>query len=250
MRTSQTKTQVAVFEHKCRGRWIRLSLRSLLVLTFVLVPATPALANSLASWVWIWPGVVSINPLFGLLPTLLASFVERPFVTRARVTKRPLIRSIRANVLSLLAGIPVSTFVWSVRSESGLFVLAGVAVAVTIAVEGFYFRSVLRKEDRRLSWRWIIFGNISSNALLIAIALTVRTLQETHPQLGLALLPYYGGLQIAALALSVSMVAVAVAEPTLHGLRRLFTTDRQQTIPNEPNPELARDAENRARKYY
>ncbi len=87
-------------------------------------------------------------------------------MTRARVTKRPLIRSIRANVLSLLAGIPVSTFVWSVRSESGLFVLAGVAVAVTIAVEGFYFRSVLRKEDRRLSWRWIIFGNISSNALL------------------------------------------------------------------------------------
>ena len=46
---------------------------------------------------------------------------------------------------------------------------------------GYYFRSVLRKEYRRLSWSWIIFGNISSNAILVAIALTVRTLQEAYP---------------------------------------------------------------------
>ena len=71
------------------------SLRSLLVLILALVPATPALANSLASWVWIWPGMVSSDPLFGLLPTVLASFVERPFISRAGVDSRPLLRSIR-----------------------------------------------------------------------------------------------------------------------------------------------------------
>ncbi len=195
------------------------ALRWLLVPAIILIPAAPAFANSLASWVWVWPGVVSLDPFLGLLPTLLVSFVERPFVCRAGVVQRPLIRSIRANVLSLIGGIPVSMFVWNVRSEGGLFLLAGVAVTVSIVIEGVYYRSFLRKECRELCWLWIVFGNVISSVLLVSIALGVRTLEDLHPQLGCALLPYYGGLQLIGVGLCITTAVVALAEPTMRVFR-------------------------------
>lgn len=208
-------------------------VRSILVLMFILVPAVPALGNSLASWVWVWPGVVSIDPLFGLLPTVLVAFVERPFVSRAGVQKQPLLRSVRANLLSLLVGIPVATCVWFVGSEEGLVLLAVVAVAITIAVEIGYFRSVLRKEAGHLRWTWIAFGNVVSNLLLVGLAIIVRTLQKNYPGLGLALAPYRGTFLLMHLGISFTMVTAALCEPTMRTLRLSFGSVRPETVPNQ-----------------
>ncbi len=207
-------------------------VRSLLVLMLILLPATPALANSLASWVRIWPGVVSIDSLFGLLPTVLVSFVERPFVSRAGVEKRPLLRSIRANLLSLLAGIPIAAFVWGVESELGLVALAVVSVAVTIVVETAYFRSVLCKESKELRWAWIVVGNFVSNLVLVGLAIIVRTIQEWYPQIALAPLPYQGVLILLHIGISLTAVTAAIAEPTMHAVRLLFASGKPETGEN------------------
>jgi hypothetical protein len=193
----------------------RLIVCSILAVLLILVAATPALANSLASWVWIWPGVVSIEPFFGLLPTVLVSFIERPFVTRAGIDKRPLLRSIQANLLSLLAGIPVAVFVWASDSMQGLALLAVVAVAVTIVVEIAYFRSVMRRDQRQLRWSWIVYGNIVSNLVLVGIALTVRKLGENYPNVGTVLEPYQGPLMVMHVAISLTAVTAAIIEPIM-----------------------------------
>ncbi len=198
---------------------VRLLFRSLLVLGLILVPAASARANSLASWVWIWPGVVSIDPLFGLLPTVLVSFVERPFISRAGVLKQPLLRSMRANLLSLLAGIPVALCVWSITSEEGLVLLAAVGVAITIVVEIAYFRFVLHRESKPLRWWWIVAGNIVSNLLLAGLALFVRIVGEKDLQLDYLLLRYQDLFMLMHLGISLTMVTAALAEPTIRVVR-------------------------------
>jgi hypothetical protein len=164
-----------------------------------LIPLSSAalLANSLASWVWIWPGVVSIEPLFGLLPTILVAFIERPFVTKAGVTRRPLLKSIRANLITLIAGIPIAGGIWAVKSESGLYLFACVAVSITIAIELWYFQRVAKRESFTLRWQWIVLGNVLSNMLLLGIAITVRTLQVRWPELAYGVYDNFGVLQYA-----------------------------------------------------
>lgn len=212
-------------------------VRSLLVFMLLVVPATPALANSLASWVWVWPGAISVDPLFGLLPTVLVSFVERPFVSRAGVQKRPLLRSIRANLVSFLAGIPLGTFVWFARSEEHLVRLAIVAVAITVVLEIGYFRLALRKESNQLHWAWIVFGNVVSNLLLVGLAITIRTLQENYPELSLLLTPYQGVFVLMHIAISFTMVTAAIAEPTIHGLQVLSGAKRPEPVLNQALPD-------------
>lgn len=187
----------------------------LMVLAGILIPASPVFANSLANWVLVWPGVVSIDPIFGLLPTVLVSFIERPFVSRSGVETLPLIRSIRANLLSFLAGIPVAGFVYSVDSWQGTVVLTIVAVAVSIAVEIAYLEFVLKDESQHLRWRWIILGNIVSNSVLIGIALTIMKFQQNYPAMGKAVERYQGIFFCAHLAISFSAVVAALVGPTI-----------------------------------
>ncbi len=208
-------------------------LRALLVTLMVLVPATPAFANSLASWVWIWPGVLPMDPLFGLVPTVLVAFVERPFVSRAGVHHRPLFRSIRANLLSLLAGIPLAFTVWSLHSQASFFLFTGVAVAVTIGVELWYFRSVAREEDRTLRWGWIVLGNLASNALLIVLAILIKTLQANYPELGRALMPYQRIEISILLTFSLSMVIAALAGPVVRVVRLSYAVEELEPYPHE-----------------
>ena len=59
------------------------------------------------------------------------------------------------------------------------------------------------------------------------------------------MLPYSGGLQLVAIALSIATVTVDLAEPVLRCLRRLLTTNRPRTIPNEVATDRAVDSEQR-----
>jgi hypothetical protein len=190
-------------------------LRFLMILAAILIPATPVFANSLANWVLVWPGVVSIAPIFGLLPTVLVSFIERPFVSRSGVQTLPLIRSLRANLLSFLAGFPVAACVYSINSLQGTIALTTVAVAVSIAVEIAYLEFVLKDERQELRWRWIILGNIASNSVLIGIALTIMMLQQKYAALGKTVEPYQGVLMGAHLTISFTAVTAALAGPRI-----------------------------------
>lgn len=203
----------------------RFLVQSAAAVTLILFSAAPAFANSLASWIWIWPGAVSLDPFFGLLPTILVAFLERPFISRAGINSRPLMRSIRANLLSLLAGIPLAMFVWDVNSLAQAAAFTAAAVSITILVELAYFRSVARAESCPLHGSWIVLGNLFSNLLLIGIALTVKTVGTSYPQLGRTLEPYQHIFGFAHLAISFSLVGAALARPTINVFRALFVPD-------------------------
>jgi hypothetical protein len=212
-----------------------------------LIPLSSAalLANSLASWVWIWPGVVSIEPLFGLLPTILVAFIERPFVTKAGVTRRPLLKSIRANLITLIAGIPIAGGIWAVKSESGLYLFACVAVSITIAIELWYFQRVAKRESFTLRWQWIVLGNVLSNMLLLGIAITVRTLQVRWPELAYGLVPYQPLFALLHVSISITMVVASLAEPVINLLRNwnlLSSRKSPEKETDEPNDARERPA--------
>lgn len=207
--------------------------RSLLVLAFVLGWASPALANSLASWVWIWPGVVSIDPIFGLLPTVLAAFIERPFVSRAGVVEQPLFRSLRANLFSLFIGIPLAEFVLLIHSFVGLVLLALAGLVLSTLVELGYLAAVVRKQGGRLRWWWIAAGNVLSSAVLAVVSLTVLFLTENDPYLGRALIPYRDLFMLMHLATSFGMVTAALCGPVGSLLRAAFSANQYETAPEQ-----------------
>jgi hypothetical protein len=175
------------------------------------------------------------QPGLRLLPTVLVAFIERPFVSLAGVDKRPLLRSIRANLLSLVVGIPVAGGIYADRSPQGLIGLAVVAVAITIVVEIAYLQSVLRKESRQLRWLWIVLGNIVSNLVLVGISLTVRMLNEDYPELGNVVQPYESLLMWTHFTISTTAVVAALAEPAMRLLRAPFAGGMK----TEPSPMLA-----------
>lgn len=208
-------------------------LRPLLVLAFVLGWASPALANSLASWVWIWPGVVSIDPIFGLLPTVLAAFIERPFVSRAGVVEQPLFRSLRANLLSLFIGIPLAEFVLLIHSFGGLVLLALAGLVLSTLVELGYLAAAVRKQGGRLRWWWIAAGNVLSSAVLAVVSLTVLFLNENYPYLGRALIPYMDLFVLMHLATSFGMVTAALCGPVVSLIRSAAAAGQSQTAPEQ-----------------
>jgi len=83
-------------------RAIRLPVLALLL---VLLLATTAMANVIAPFVWLWPGVVAMSFPVSLPATVLAAFLERPFVSRSGIQRHALRYSLRANFLSLLVGV-------------------------------------------------------------------------------------------------------------------------------------------------
>jgi hypothetical protein len=127
--------------------------------------------------------VAVFSPLWGLPLTLLAAVLERPFVSRAGIRTYALTRSIRANLLSWLAGL-IFVFLFALftpgsmsnpRSGYGpvellatiFFVLA---IPVSTLIEGGYYRAILKRQGGLLRWRWVIAANVFSNAVLVAMA--------------------------------------------------------------------------------
>lgn len=198
----------------------RLLVRSIVLAILVLGFATPAFANSMAMWVWILPGMVSINPILGLLPTIMVAFIERPFVSLAGLDQRPLIRSLRANLLSLLAGLVLLPMVNSViYAPYGLWLIMGAAITNTLIVELVYFFFVFLKESKQFRWWWIVVGNLLSNAVLIAVAFSIAKVSTNYPKITFALLPYHRFVGITYLIVSLGSLLAILLEPVFRKQR-------------------------------
>ncbi|MEN6449158.1 MAG: hypothetical protein ABFC96_01580 [Thermoguttaceae bacterium] len=151
----------------------RRGLIGLLAAAVVLGLPLVARADSLSPYVWFSPGVVTVTVVYAFPASLLAAFIERPFLTWAGFERRALVLSLRANFLSTIVGILFVPF-----GEPLLYGLGPlwcvIAFAISCVVEVFFLRSF----NRKCVIGRIIAGNAASSAVLMVlppIAITLRT---------------------------------------------------------------------------
>jgi hypothetical protein len=162
-----------------------------------------ASANSISPYVWFWPGVLWISPFYALPASLLAAFIERPFLTAAGIQRHALVLSIRANCVSTVVGIaliPLGYLAFTILAP----IWSIPAFSISCIVEIWY----LRRFDQSFSRGWIIGGNAVSSLLLVLIPPVTLLLKQHHPDWAWKMQPYesvLGGL------VSVASVAVFLA---------------------------------------
>jgi hypothetical protein len=201
-------------------------LRGVLVLLLVSLTAEAALANAISPVLYV-PGLVLISPLVGLPATLAAAVLERPFVSLAGIQRHAIARSIRANLLSWLVGLPFSFFAVASPGEGALLFFAILAVLISIAIEGGYYLRVLERQGAVLRFRWVVAANVLSSALLIGLSFAPGILRSRYPRLEFVVEPHQPTLYWILAAISVALVAFAlrplgkgqpaVPEATEHG---------------------------------
>ena len=143
------------------------------------------LANSIAADAGLIPGLAIFGPAMGLPLSVLAAFIERPFVTRAGFERNAIWFSLQANFVSLLIGYVATMFVIPLvmRPGGGMVVLAWpfLAVGISIATERLYLTK--RLGHGIVPWTPIAWGNIISALSCIAVMLVAATLRDAAPQL-------------------------------------------------------------------
>ena len=115
-----------------------------------------------------WGTEISMISLpYSMLATLLAAFIERPFIRSAGFRQNALLFSIRANIWSWLFGTTLAYAFLLIGPINELFfaVLILLAVPLSIAVEGVYLRGVAKRNAFSLSWRPLVWGNIVSGII-------------------------------------------------------------------------------------
>ncbi len=185
--------------------------RAVLVAGLVLSFARPALANGMSPIAGIWPGFVLFSPLLGIPATLLAAFLERPFVTLGGLPRHALVESIRANLLSWAVGAAI---VFVVSAVDPSMVLLAVyffgSVPLSIGIEGVYLRSVAARQGGAVAWGWIIAGNLVSGAVLIFAGLIAEDIGTSNRLLAWRLREYQGPLTLVLGLLSLAIVVCAL----------------------------------------
>lgn len=163
----------------------RLWLAGLMGIGIVLGFAQIAFANSISPYIWFWPGIVAITLIYAFPASLLAAFIERPFLTWAGFKQQALVLSLRANFLSTVVGILFIPF--------GMPLLYGIgplwcviAFAISCVVEILY----LRRFNRNLLKRRIIIGNAISSVLLMALPPIAVTLRANYYYLASSMEPH------------------------------------------------------------
>ena len=191
----------------------------LLPAVFLLGFAQPALANVIAPTISVWPGMVHANFALAIPASILAAVLERPFLTRAGVSRHTMLFSLQANAVSLAIGyitIPVG--------YAAIYVIGPlwwiIAVGLSIVSEGWYCR--LRATDGgQLRWRYIVYGNIFSSFVLLSLPFISMEIGRSHPRIWW---PFELHLEILAWAVTIASAAVFVLSFYLPGwLRRKET---------------------------
>ena len=184
------------------------------------------LANTITADMGLIPGLAIAGPAMGLPLSILASFLERPFISLAGVQHHAIWYSIQANTISLLVGyvgVFAAAFIgealprWA-PSEPVFTVWPFVAVAVSILVERTYLS--IRTSEFHPKWRWIIVGNVLSAGACIGLLMLVTYLREAQPGLQFLLMPYRTTLLVFAAAGSVALIAAAFAKTREPGTGR------------------------------
>lgn len=170
--------------------------------------AQVAFANSISPYVWFWPGIVTITVIYAFPATLLAAFIERPFLTLAGFEQRALVLSLRANFLSTIVGILFVPF-----GEPLLYGLGPIwcviAFVISCVVEIIY----LRRFNRGLLKRYIIIGNAVSSGLLMVLPPIAVTLRMNYYFLARAMEPHEVWLGWTAALVSLAIFCASFAFP-------------------------------------
>jgi|LakMenEpi03Aug12_release.lakeMendotaPanAssembly.Ray.scaffolds.fasta_scaffold845785_1 hypothetical protein len=175
------------------------------------------LANAIAADAGLIPGLAIFGPAMGLPVSLLAAFIERPFVTRAGFGRSAMWFSLQANFVSLLVGyvgtLIVIPLVIEPNPAIGL-VWPFLAVGISIVTERQYLQS--RLIHARVPWAPVAVANVVSSLVCIAVLVAASTLRESNRSLAAELRPYEmpGNLVVAACSLVLFVGSFAARAPS------------------------------------
>ncbi len=176
------------------------------VAVVVLWSARPAMANGMSPIAGFWPGMFLLSPLLGIPATLLAAFLERPFVTAAGVRRYALALSIRANLLSWAVGAVIVFVLFAMDSYGVLGIYFFASVPLSIWIEGSYLRRAAAQRGDTADWGMIVLANIVSGTALMVIGAFAISLGENDPLLGWRLRPYQVPLMVIGGAMSLAII--------------------------------------------
>ena len=168
-------------------------------------------ANSLSAYAYFWPGVVSITVVFAFPTSLLAAFIERPFLTAAGITRRPLVLSLRANFLSTIVGILLIPIGYPALYTIGPL-WSMIAIWISCVVEISYLR---RFSHQSFSLDWAVLGNLASSAVLMILPPIVMAIEEHNHRLAWIVEPHREWLTMSLLAVSVAVFLASFVWPGL-----------------------------------
>ncbi|MBW3540082.1 MAG: hypothetical protein KY476_07425 [Planctomycetes bacterium] len=213
----------------------RHSLIALSAFAITLCVCRVAHANSLSPYVYFWPGIVSITLVYAFPASLLAAFLERPFLTAAGIKRRPLVLSLRANFLSTIAGILLIPI-----GDPALYTIGPlwciVAFGVSCAVEIFYLR---RFSHQSFTWGRVAGGNAVSSAVLMILPPIAIAIRQSNYRLAWSLEPHQAWLAWSSLAVSVALFLASFAWPSV---AKSETAPIDSDIPGSTATELEADS--------
>ncbi len=160
-----------------------------------------AYANSLSPYVYFWPGIISITVAYAFPASLLAAFLERPFLSAAGIRRRPLILSLRANFVSTVAGLLLIPVGYPALLTIGPLWCV-VAFGVSCAVEIYYLR---RYSHQAFTSGWLLGGNAVSSVVLMALPPVAIIIRQNNLQLVWSLEPYLRWLALLTLIVSLTL---------------------------------------------
>lgn len=122
-------------------------------------------ANSVSPFVYFWPGIISLGLTYAFPASLLAAFIERPFLTAAGIERRVLVLSLRANFVSTIVGILLVPIGYPALYTIGpLWCIAAFGVSCVVEI------LCLRRFGRQsFAWRWVVGGNAISSVVLMML---------------------------------------------------------------------------------
>ena len=165
------------------------------------------LANAIAADAGLIPGLAIFGPAMGLPVSVLAAFIERPFVKRAGFGKSAIWFSLQANLVSLLVGyvatLIVIPLVMSLSNPLGLF-WPFLAVGISIVTERQYLNAQL--SPSHVPWLPIAAANIIGSASCIAVLIVVANLESTHRNWAIVFRPYEAPLTVIVAACSLVLL--------------------------------------------
>ena len=151
-------------------------------------------ANSLSPYVHFWPGIISITLVYAFPASLLAAFIERPFLTTGGIKRRPLVLTLRANFVSTIIGILLIPIGYPALYAIGpLWCIA--AFCIFCAVEIF---CLSRFSQQPFSWGWAVGGNAISSVVLMILPPITILIRQDHYRLARALEPHEASMALSA----------------------------------------------------
>lgn len=138
-----------------------------------------AQANSIAPFVWFWPGVLHVALAYSFPATLLAAVIEGDFIRRRGERHGNLVLSLRANLLSTLVGIllvPISQT--AMYMPDAILWWTAACFAISCVIELLY----LKRVDRSIVTSRVVVGNAISAATLVVIPWIAEAVKEARPE--------------------------------------------------------------------